>query len=179
MGEGLSVADAMALQNRNNDGFFGGGGSWIFFLFFLLAWGGNGTFGGNRNGADDVITMSKLDGISNGLCDGFYAQNTTMLQNFGQISSAIQNCCCETNRNIDSVRYDNAQNTQKVLDKLCSMETDRLRADLQSAQAQIARIAMKDDIISSVRPFPVPAYMTCSPYTSSYGGGYGGCGFCG
>lgn len=47
-GNGLSVADALAL-GRDNDGMFGdGNGSWIFFLFFLLAWGGNfGNWGGN------------------------------------------------------------------------------------------------------------------------------------
>ena len=38
---GLSVADALALQNKD-DGMFGGNGMWVFFLFFLLAWGGNG-----------------------------------------------------------------------------------------------------------------------------------------
>lgn len=177
MGEGLSIADAMALGRNNNSDMFGGGSfGWMFFLIFLLAWGGNGSFGGGNNrNADEIITMGKLDGITSGLCDGFYAQNTTMLQNFGQLNSSLQTCCCETNRNIDGVRYDSAQNTQKILDKLCAMETDRLRSDLQSAQAQIARLAMKDEIVSQVRPFPVPAYMTCSPYTSS---GYN-CGFCG
>lgn len=38
-GSGLSVADALALQNRDNDGMFGGGSGtwvWVFFLFFLL-----------------------------------------------------------------------------------------------------------------------------------------------
>jgi len=118
MNESLSVADAMALQNGNRGMFGDGGGLWIFFLFFLLAWGGNGFGGNNRSGADDVITMGKLDGISHGLCDGFYAQNTTMLQNFGALSSGMQQCCCETNRNIDSVKYEASQNTQKILDKL-------------------------------------------------------------
>ena len=39
-GSGLSVADALALQDRGtNDNMFGGNGAWVFFLFFLLAWG--------------------------------------------------------------------------------------------------------------------------------------------
>ena len=46
---GLSVADALALQNRDN-GMFGGNGMWVFFLFFLLAWGGNGWGFGGDNG---------------------------------------------------------------------------------------------------------------------------------
>ena len=36
---GMSPADVVALQGRNNDGMFSGNGTWIwvFFLFFLLA----------------------------------------------------------------------------------------------------------------------------------------------
>ena len=35
---GMSPADVVALQGRNNDGMFSGNGTWIwvFFLFFLL-----------------------------------------------------------------------------------------------------------------------------------------------
>lgn len=44
-GSGLSVADALALQDRRDTGMFGGdGGLWVFFLFFLLAWGGGSGF---------------------------------------------------------------------------------------------------------------------------------------
>ena len=57
-GSGLSVADAIALEGRNNccnnDGLFGGdGGIWVLFLLFLLAggaWGNNGW--GNGNGVN-------------------------------------------------------------------------------------------------------------------------------
>lgn len=61
-GNGLSVADALAL-GRDNDGMFGdGNGSWIFFLFFLLAWGGNfGNWGGNgMNSTASAYTDGKL-----------------------------------------------------------------------------------------------------------------------
>lgn len=77
-GNGLSVADALAL-GRDNDGMFGdGNGSWIFFLFFLLAWGGNfGNWGGNgmnstasaytdsaiQRGFDNQAVMNKLNGL--------------------------------------------------------------------------------------------------------------------
>ena len=74
-GNGLSVADALAL-GRDGNGMFGdGNGSWIFFLFFLLAWGGNfGNWGGNgmnstasaytdsaiQRGFDNQAVMNKL-----------------------------------------------------------------------------------------------------------------------
>lgn len=178
---------------------------WVFFLFFLLAWGGNGNgLFGNRNALGDYATQSdiqrgfntntiinKLDGISNGLCDGFYAQNTTMLQGFNGIGSAIANlgyqtqqCCCETNRNIDAVRYENSRNTcdiiqsqnantQRILDKLCENEINSLRTDLQSAQLQISQLSQTSNIVNTLRPCPVPAYITCSPYTTANACGCG------
>lgn len=110
-GAGLSVADALALENNrnccNNGGMFGGdGGIWsIFFLFFLLAWGGNawgrGGFGGGYDGG--ALTRGELcqdmnfqqvengvRGIQQGLCDGFYAMNTGMLNGF----SGVQRDLC-------------------------------------------------------------------------------------
>lgn len=57
-GTGLSVADALALQDRRGDGMFGdGNGMWVFFLFFLLAWGGNGMFGGNNAAALATVNL--------------------------------------------------------------------------------------------------------------------------
>ena len=126
-GNGLSVADVAALQNRDNDGMFGGAGGtwiWVFFLFFLLAWGGNGFGFGNGAATQGALTRSDMCqefnfnnlqrsvlGIQNGLCDGFYAMNTTMLQGFNGLGNQVQEnrfasqqCCCEINRNIDSVK---------------------------------------------------------------------------
>lgn len=100
-GNGLSVADAIALQDRD-DGMFGGNSSWIFFLFFLMAWGGNGFgFGGNVAGQGaltraelyDGFTMNNIErqiqGVQQGLCDGFYSQNTTMLQGFNEVGREL------------------------------------------------------------------------------------------
>lgn len=218
---GLSVADALALQNRNvDDGVFGGNGAWVFFLFFLLAWGGNGFWGGRGN-ADLQGALTRADlcqdmnfqsldnsvrGIQSGLCDGFYAQNTTMLQGFNGIqrdlcqgfngiTSAVnngfnatnqninnlgyqmQNCCCETNRNIDALRYENAKNTcdiinasqantQRIVDIMTQNTIQELRDNLQAAQLQLGNQAQTNTIINAVRPVSQPAYITCSPYES-------------
>lgn len=224
MDNGLSVADAMALtKNNENDGWFGGSGSWVFFLFFLLAWGngGFGGFGGNgmqgaltraelNEGLNNQAVISKLDGISNGLCDGFYAQNTTMLQGFNGVERVLcqgfngvnnnvtnlgyqmQNCCCETNRNIDSIRYENAKNTcdimqnndrntQRIIDTMTQNTVQELRDQLQAAQLQLGTLSQTSTIINAVRPTPIPAYVTCSPYeAASCCNGYyrGACGSC-
>lgn len=97
-----------------NNGMNGFGGDWIWILvvFALLfgwgnnGWGGNGGgFGGGvpymvgstytdaaiQRGFDNQTVVSKLDGISNGLCDGFYAVNTSILN----AQSGIQNSLCQ------------------------------------------------------------------------------------
>lgn len=107
-GGGLSVADALALGSRNNDndnnGWGDGNGYWIFFLFFLLAWGngGWGGFGNGGAGMQGALTRGELcqdmnfqslenavRGIQQGLCDGFYAMNTGMLNGFAGVDNAI------------------------------------------------------------------------------------------
>lgn len=52
-----------------------------------------------------------------------------------------------------------------------------LRDQLQAAQLQLGNLSQTQTIINTVRPFPQPAYITCSPYTAMNGYGYGyGCG---
>lgn len=81
---GLTASDVLALGN-NNDGFGGIGGWWVIIIFALIfGWGnGGGIFGGSRNGSatDGYILTSdfanierKIDGVNNGLCEGFYTQ---------------------------------------------------------------------------------------------------------
>lgn len=197
MENGLSVADALALDK--SDGEFGGNGAWMMmFLFFLLAWGGNG-FGGWGNGAaQGTLTRGELcqdmnfqslenavRGVQSGLCDGFYAMNTGMLNGFYGVNNAIQQaqfaaqqCCCETNRNIDAVRYENAKNTCDIVnaikadgDATRAMMTQNamqsLRDQLQTANFQLSQQAQNATLINAIRPTPVPAYVTCSPYESN------------
>lgn len=128
-------------------------GSWLWFLIVVFAifggWGnGFGGFGGTNGGVgseiqrgfDNQAVISKLDGISNGLCDGFYAMNSSMLtglngintnimqtgygiqqavnadtvanmQNTNALQSQLANCCCETREAIQGVNYNMATNT--------------------------------------------------------------------
>ena len=129
-------------------------GSWLWFLIVVFAifggWGnGFGGFGGGINGDvgreiqrgfDNKAVISKLDGLSSGLCDGFYAMNNSMLtgfngintnimqtgygiqqainadtvanmQNTNALQSQIANCCCETREAIQGVNYNMATNT--------------------------------------------------------------------
>ncbi len=108
---GYSLADIAAATGgaERSDGMWGDGNwLWIIVVFALLfGWGnggfGNG-FGGNgggyvataatqadiQRGFDNQAVISKLDGITNGLCDGFYAMNTSLLQGTNTLQNAIQ-----------------------------------------------------------------------------------------
>lgn len=141
-----SLADIAAVTGGNrNDGAWGDGGWWVLIILFALfgGWGGYG-FGGNggggytataatqadiQRGFDNSAVISKLDGITNGLCDGFYAVNNGMMTGFNTIQQAINadtvagmqnanaiqsqlaNCCCETREAIQGVNFNMAQNT--------------------------------------------------------------------
>jgi hypothetical protein len=202
MGSGIGLGDAMILANRN-----GGNGQWdnhFMYLVWLavLGNGGLGGFGGGNGaltradltmGFNDQDTRAGIRGIQQGICDGFYAVNTGMLNGFNGVTSAISNCCCETNRNIDAVRYENSRNTCDIVNAihgegevtraLINANTmDALREkvnekdrELQSAQFQLSQLSQNATIINALRPTPIPAYLTCSPFTS-YGGNGCGCG---
>ena len=107
--DGYSLADIAAAtgSNRNNNGdMWNGNGAWwiiILFLFcFAGGWGnGNGGLFGGRDSTASGITDGyiltsdfanierKLDSVNNGICDGFYAMNTGMLNGFSQVNNNI------------------------------------------------------------------------------------------
>ena len=131
---------------RNSGDWGGGGWLWIIVVFALLfGWGGNG-WGGNRgggsSGATDGYVLAtdfanierKIDGVNNGICDGFYAMNTGMLNGFAGVTQAVTSgfsaaelsrcnqqaalmqqlnnmamqaadCCCKTQTAIQGVNY--------------------------------------------------------------------------
>lgn len=208
-GSGLSVADALALQDRGNDGMFGGAGGtwvWVFFLFFLLAWGGGGFGFGNGAATQGAITRSDMCqefnfndlqrsvlGIQNGICDGFYAQNTTMLNGFNAVGNqlqenrfASQQCCCETNRNIDSLKYENAKNTCDIISAIkadgdatraamTQNTIQELRDKLQDAKFENSQFMQNQYLVNQLQPVARPAYITCSPYVANGCGSSCGC----
>lgn len=100
MNEGLSAADVMALaRSSDNDS------NWMNNPFIYLVWlallGNGGILGGNGRGdaaVQGAITRSdlfegfnnqdingQLRGITSGICDGFYANNTSLLNGFNGI----------------------------------------------------------------------------------------------
>ena len=193
-GYNMTPADMRAVTdgNRDYDGLgMGGGWMWIIVLFlFLFGFGGGGAWGNRgqgltqmemQQGFDTQEIVRKLDGINYGLCQGFYAQNTTMLNGFAGVTTAVrdaqfaaQQCCCETNRNIDAVRYEAQKNVCDITTAIHAEgeatraliqqnEMQALRdkvSELQLAQSQCAQNAY---LTGTLRPYPVPAYPVCGP----------------
>ena len=208
MNEGLSAGDILALT-RDQDGM---GNAWnnpFIYLVWLALLGGNGGLFGNRdNGAlqgaltrsdmfegfNNQDVNSQLRGITNGICDGFYAVNSGLKDGFYGIQGALaenrfaqQNCCCEIKGGIKDLSSEGYRNTceittaihaegeatralinsntmQELRDKLA----DRDR-ELQTANFQLSQQTQTAALVGTLRPFPQPAYITCSPYQSANG----------
>ena len=164
----MTPADIAAVT-RNNDCYgdgFGMGGGWLSWLLIFALIGGNGFGFGNRNQAattEDLASgfnfsalQSKTNDIlaavnnnnqvlSNAICQLGYqdAQHTY------DLSRQIADCCCTTQRGIDSVKFDMANysastnaaitaGTQKILDKMCENEKAAMAARIQSLELQQA-----------------------------------------
>lgn len=185
---GLSASDVALLSGSNNraDGFgWGGEGGWLWIIVvfaLLFGWGGNGFggWGGGNNGGGYVATaatqadiqrgfdnqavIGKLDGITTGLCDGFYAMNNGMLtgfngintnvmqtgygiqqainadtianmQNTNALQSQLANCCCETREAIQGVNYNMATNTCALQNTMNSNTRDIIESQNAGTRA--------------------------------------------
>lgn len=128
-------------NNDDGFGFGGNGAWWIIILLLFGwgrgGYGFGGGFGGGQGGgygypccgtpatqADlsaafaSNSVLSGINGIDSTLCQGFNGINTAILQNgyntqagINTLSHQIADCCCATQRAIDSVKYENATNT--------------------------------------------------------------------
>lgn len=191
--ENYSLSDIRAATEHERDDGFGGGAWWIIILFlFMFGMGGLGGFGGQngaltraemQQGFDTAEVTRKLDGLSYGLSDGFYAQNSTMLNGFAGVTAAVENarfaaqqCCCETNRNIDGVRYDAQKNTCDIITAIhAEGEATRnlmQQNEIQQLRDRIQRAELRDAMCGVVR------YPMATTYTSG-GNPFCSCGCCG
>lgn len=190
---GYSLADIAAVTNNgccNTGSGMGWGGNdgwgwiWILLIFGIFGgWGnGFGGFGGNAGGAGfqgyatraDISDGFALNGIENGirgiqqgLCDGFYAQNTTMLQGFNGVQNSLcqgfngvngaitdlgyslKDCCCQTQRAIDGVNYNMARGFSDVTNTMHNNTRDII--DNQNAGTRAILDFLTNDKIESLR----------------------------
>lgn len=240
----MTPADIRACTEGCSSGYGSGGfgwgdGSWfiiILFLFAFLGWG-NGGFGfggGGMNGGvgsevqrgfDHSSVVTKLDGITQGICDSTYALNNAitsgfssaelsrcnaqaaLMQQLSNMALTNQQCCCETQRlvergfadtnyNLATQGCDTRNTIQSTTRDIIENQNANARAVLDALTAQ--RIEAKDEkiaelqslvnslnlaqsqanqnnyLVNTLRPCPVPTYLTCNPWASQ--APYGSCG---
>ena len=100
---------------------------------------------------------------------------------------ATNTCALQNTMNSNTRDIIDATNagTRAVLDYLCQEKISDLQNENQGLRLAASQSAQNQYLISQLRPCPVPAYITCNPYTSSYGigltnvNGYGCNGGCG
>lgn len=201
----VTAAELIALKDDNdmwNNPFI----YLIWMSMFRNGWGGNEAQG-NMTRAElyDGLNFQTLDGalrdMQSNVCNGFSGVQMAITQQgnanqmavtqqgfalqsaIAQASFESQKCCCETNRNIDSLRFEAAQNTCAITSAIhaegeatraliTANEIQNLRdsreavqRELQSAQLQLGNISQTSTILNSLGHYV--------PY------GNGGCGCAG
>lgn len=187
-------------------------------------WGNNGNSGGVVDGyvltSDFANVERKIDSVNQGLCDGFYQQaqlvngtNMAMANGFAQAELSRSNqqaalmqqlnamqmqaaeCCCNTQRSIEGVRYDMAAqacdtrntvqnatrdiidnanaNSRAILDFLTQSKLSDLQAENQGLKLAASQAAQNSYLVSQLRPSPIPAYTVQNPYCCNQ---YAACG---
>lgn len=199
-----SIADFAALMNRDD---FGNGGIWVIILFFALFGFGGFGWNRNGNTEQPVTESSlcnamNFNNLENAvgrlsdnenlhmmqLSQGLATVGYENLRNFADTQQTIQNgdyaisnqlsdCCCKTQRAIDNVNFNAAQNTaainenttaqvQKVLDALCQGKIEALQGQVQQLQMQSA--------LAGVVRYPQATVYTAGAMPYCAGGYYGG-----
>lgn len=121
-----------------NGNSWGGDGCWLIWIVLIFALfgfggfgfggfgGGNGGIGAEvQRGFDTQAITSKLDGITNGLSDGFYAMNTGLLSGFNGVERAMCDLGYQTQNgfNTTNITLMQLQNTLQALISQCCCET--------------------------------------------------------
>lgn len=164
----------------------GMGGGWfliVILFLFLFGFGNNRNGMGMGNcGCDGYVTTSQFESennfrtldnsnrmTQNGLCQLGYEQanliNASTAQIVGNITtegrniqSQLADCCCTTQRAIDSLKLENCQNTQKILDviqgnRIAEMQSQISQLQLNQALCGVVRYPMASTWNAGSNPF--------------------------
>ena len=149
---------------------------------------------------------SGITGIGSQLCNGFNSLSAQLADCCCSTKAAVAdvnyNLAAQTNILQNTVNNNgnaiqqalnsgfrdviDAQNvgTQRIVDLFTQDKIQSLQTELQSAQLQLSNAAQTNNIVNALRPTPVPAYLTCSPYQTivnptgfAFGVSGNGCGY--
>lgn len=147
--------DDILLQNTNNLNFINQGFAGL-----------NTAIITNGYETRNAVTGGFAD-LNNAICTLGY-QNQA---GFNALSRELADCCCATQRSIDSVKYENAKNTcdiiragqdntRAILDYLTTEKISSLQAENSGLKAQISNDRQSAFIIDALAPkCPQPAYV--------------------
>jgi hypothetical protein len=122
------------------------------------------------SGINQTVTNG-FAGVNNAICTLGYQQ----AQLVNGLSRELADCCCTTQRAIDSVKLENERNTcsiinasnantRAVLDFLTGEKISALQAENAGLKAQISNDKQSAYLISQLRdPCPIPAYYVPNP----------------
>ena len=161
------IIGLVALGMLGNGGLFGGfgGGNGMYEFPWLLA-GQNGINNNTDNGFDNLHLSNQIEGtrdsinnISTQLCNGFNGLNTSILTSVNDLNTSFLNCCCENRlgncqtqntivseaaatrfadaNNTRDIITSQTQGTQAILDKLCQLELDGVKAQVEAKNDRI------------------------------------------
>jgi len=139
----LTMPVQPANSNGGSNGGFGWGGDWMSFIVLFLifglfgGWGGYGGFGGgggvNNPGLQGLATRSDInEGFAlNGLQNGQTSIRDAVSNGFHGVDNAIcnlgyqlQDCCCQTQRAVDSVNYNMATQANGIQNAIQGVRYD-------------------------------------------------------
>lgn len=126
---------------------------------------------------------------NNAICTLGYQQ----AQLVNGLSRELGDCCCATQRAIDSVKYENAKNTcdiiragqdntRAILDYLTGEKISALQAENAGLKAQISNDRQSAYLLNELKPCPSAAYIVPNPNccynynVTGFGYGQNGCG---
>lgn len=224
------VAAVMGNNNGDGMWGNGNGTFWIFILFLFAIMSGNwGNNGGNdaampvypaiQQGFDQAAITGQLAGINAAVSNGFANAEVARCNSQANLTNQLntiamnqQNCCCENRAAVADLKYTisteeattraaNAAGTQSILDKLCQLEMDNLKSQLDAKNDIIAQLRQQADLASLresqnaqtaqilannqaqtaaleqyLNPAPVPAYVVANPNGCSCNQSTCGCG---
>lgn len=192
----MTAADIAAVTNHGygygyGDGYgFGGNGLWLFAILALMS-GGFGSWSGNRGNVattEDLASGFNFSGVNNKLNEiaaGIAGVNQNLsnaicqlgyqgAQHTYELGSKIDNCCCTTQRAIDSVKFDMANYAAGINANVTAQVQsikDMLSAEKAAAlQAQVNKLEMEKMFCGVPRFQPATVY-GASPVSFSWGSG--------
>ena len=176
-GNGMVMPVGPMYGNGAGNSWFGDGGLfWIIILFLFAFNGGWGNGYGNsgmtvvdndiQRGFDQQAVMGGINGLTTAVTNGFANAEISrcnaqanVLQSMNNISSSLQQCCCDNRAGLADLKYtvateacsdrqavtdalrdvmaQNTANTQAILDKMCQQEIDALKTQNANLQTQI------------------------------------------